>query len=161
MPKNFWLKDLWQRRHTRHLSLVNPCHFMSSCNINLTCGSEVKHLYIRSLNFQTIKILVFPAFPTLQQGGGKMETEPFQLDLENRTIPNWPPNRWMPISRLEPTVYRHQTRYPNLNRRYFPRYGRKRYAAGCSLTLCECKQVDWWKESVIRSSEVFGSNDRW
>jgi hypothetical protein len=37
---------------------------------------------MRSLNFQTINFLVFPALPTLQQGGGKMETEPFQLDLE-------------------------------------------------------------------------------
>ena len=35
-----------------------------------------------SLNFQTINLFVFPALLTLQQGGGEMETEPFQLDLE-------------------------------------------------------------------------------
>ena len=68
--------------------------------------------------------------------------------LGNRTIPNWPPNRWMPIGRLGPTVCRHQTRYPNLNRRYFPRSGRKRYAAGCSWPFVD---VNKWSDGKNQS----------
>ena len=42
-----------------------------------------------------------------------------------------------------------------------PPIWKKKVCGWLQLTLCGCKQVEWWKESVRLSSEVFGSNDRW
>ena len=164
MPKNFWLKDLRQRRHTRHLSLVNPYHFMSSWNINLTCDSEVKHLYIRSLNFQTIKILVFPALPTLQQGGGgrwksnhsNLTWKPNHSKLTSK--PRWKPNHsnltWKPnhskLTSKPMDAYQQvgtdsaQTpdEIPESQPSLLPPIWKKKVCGWLQLTLCECKQVE-------------------
>ena len=142
MPKNFWLKDLRQRRHTRHLSLVNPYHFMSSWNINLTCDSEVKHLYIRSLNFQTIKILVFPALPTLQQGGGGR----WKPNHSNLT---WKPNHSKLTSKPMDAYQQVGTdsvqtpdEIPESQPSLLPPIWKKKVCGWLQLTLCECKQVE-------------------
>ena len=79
---------------------------MSSCNINLTCDSEVKHLYIRSLNFQAIKILVFLTIrpdlmlPSTSSGPGYCAVNAFHL-AQGQQPPNLQPDSHYTYGELE------------------------------------------------------------
>ena len=79
---NIWLKDLQQRRQTRHLSLVNPIHFIPSISSKMLHASSCETIGLLDHHiFRTIKSLfVFP--PSLPYNRGKMETDPFQQCIQ-------------------------------------------------------------------------------
>ena len=55
---NIWLKDLQQRRQTRHLSLVNPIHFIPSTSSKMLHASSCETIGLLDHHiFRTIKSL--------------------------------------------------------------------------------------------------------
>ena len=86
---NIWLKDLQQRRQTRHLSLVNPIHFISLHHQRCYMQVHVKQLDCWIITFfgqSNHFSFSLPPYPTTGGENG------------NRSIPTMHPNRWTPAA---------------------------------------------------------------
>ena len=141
---NIWLKDLQQRRQTRHLSLVNPIHFISLHHQRCYMQVHVKQLDCWIITFfgQSNHFLFsLPPYPTT---GGKWKP----IHSNNA------PKPMDASSRLDQKLYRSHMRYQNLNHRQFPPIEKE---SGLRLRLIAA----WIGTTEFWISRFLGSNNKW
>jgi hypothetical protein len=144
---NIWLKDLQQRRQTRHLSLVNPIHFIlyTSSQMSHVISSETTGL--RSSHVRTIKFPFFfpPSLPYNRVG-----------ENGNRSIPTMPPNRWTPAAGWikSCTEVMRDIRISTIDN--FPRLRKGRRLAATLLSAVRIDHI--WVQWIQR---FLGSNNEW
>ena len=121
-------------------------HVIMELQFNMRQWSETLAHQITEFSDNQNSCFSRPPYPTTGWGG-KMETEPFQLDLETEPFQSdlqtdgclsagW--NR-------QCTDTRRDTRISTV---VLPPIWKKKVCGWLQLTICGCKQVEWWKESV-------------
>ena len=142
---NIWLKDLQQRRQTRHLSLVNPIHFIPSTSSKMLHASSCETIGLLDHHiFRTIKSLfVFPPSLPYNRGG---KWKPIHS--------NNAPKPMDASSRLDQKLYRSHMRYQNPNHRQFPPIEKE---SGLRLRLIAA----WIGTTEFWISRFLGSNNKW